>query len=165
MVKGEPLAFVLHDGAVVGDTRFRTGGLHVNANMLPRPERMVADGIMHAVPSCHPLLPRFVVVGVGQIIFAIVFVNPRSLVEIHQPFHGPHRAVQFHHIILQPSALTRAAPAVVDVSLSVVVHKHARVDEGIHSFDVALHGEVGSRFLARGHPDFPTSVPIGLAGK
>ena len=104
------------------------------------------------------------VVGIGQIIFAIVFVNPRSLVEIHQPFHGPHRAVQFHHVILQPSALARAASAVVNISLSVVVHKHARVDEGIHSFDVALHGEVGSRFLARGHPDFPTSVPISLAG-
>ena len=49
MVKGEPLAFVLHDGAMVGDTRFRTGGLHVNAHVFPRPERMVADGIMHAV--------------------------------------------------------------------------------------------------------------------
>ena len=104
------------------------------------------------------------VVGIGQIIFAIVFVNPRSLVEIHQSLHGLHRAVYLHHVVLQPAALARAAPAVVNISLSVVVHKHARVDEGIHSFDVALHGEVGSRFLARGHPDFPTSVPIGLAG-
>ena len=125
---------------------------------------MVAHGIAHTVVPLHAFLSGIVIVGIRKIIFPVVFVHPCSLVEIHQSLHGLHRAVYLHHVVLQPAALARAAPALVQVGLPVVVHKHAGVDNRIQTLDVSLHGEVGSRFLARGHPDFPTSVPIGLAG-
>ena len=95
---------------MVGETVRTT---HVNAHVLPRPERVVAHGIAHTVVPLHTFLSGIVIVGIRKIILPVVFVHPCSLVEIHQPLHGLHRAVYLHHVVLQPAALARAAPALV----------------------------------------------------
>ena len=120
---------------------------------------------MHAVVSFYAIVPVVVmVVRIGKVVFSFIFMYPCGFMKVYQTFHDFHFSIQFHHIIFQFASLTNTATAIVDICLAVIIHKDTRIYQRIHSFDISLYGEVCGRFFAGGYSDFPTSVPVRIAG-
>ena len=100
------------------------------------------------------------IVGIRQIIFTIILMYPSRLVKIFQTFHYLHRSVQFHHVIFQFPPFTKTATSIIDIGLSIVVHKNTRIDQRVHSFYITFYLKPFGRLTARSHSDFPAIIPI-----
>ena len=162
MVECKPLAFIFYDRTVIGIAVCR---LHIDTHRFPGTERVITDSIAHTVVTFHTVIPVFIVIiGIREIVFSIIFMNPCSFVEVFQTFHFLHFSIQFHHIIFQFAAFTNLAATVIDISLTVIIHKYTRVDQRVHSFDIPLHSKVSSRFFAGSYTDLPTIIPLRITG-
>lgn len=140
------------------------GRFHVYALVGPRSERRVTYGIAHAVVTGNTVVPPLImIVGVRQVILAVVLVNPSSFVEIFKAGHHLHGTVKLNHVVFETSAHASATATVIDIGFAVIVDKNARVDKRLHAFDVADHLEVGGRLIAYSDADLPALVPLRIA--
>ena len=91
--------------------------------------------------------------------------------EVGQSFHRAQRFCQFCHVIFQRSTYQTASTSVIEISLSVIIHKNTGVYHGETVIFHALHFEVGiqygeirSRFLTGSDTYTPSVVPVITAG-
>ena len=93
-----------------------------------------------------------------------MLMYPSSLMEIYQPFHSPHGTIQFYHIIFQLPSFADATTAIINVNLSVIIHKYTRINHRVHSFNISLHFKSFCGFYCLAHPIFPAVIPIRFTG-
>ena len=93
-----------------------------------------------------------------------MLMYPSSLMEIYQPFHSPHGTIQFYHIIFQLPSFADATTAIINVSLSVIIHKYTRINHRVHSFNISLHFKSFCGFIAGSHTNLPAVIPIRFTG-
>ena len=146
-----PVALVQHHRAVGG---VASGALEHHAARGPRAERAVGGGIAHAVLARR-------VVGIHEIIRVAALEHPGGLVEVLEPHHRLHLAVERHHVVAELAAHAHGTAADVDIAAAVVILEHAGIDERIvrHIPNVALIHKAACRRIAGSHADLPGAVP------
>ena len=162
VIEQVPLALVLHDAAVGG---VAVGRCENDALVLPRAQRGVAPAVAQLV--CAPVAGFLVVVGIHQVVFAVVLEHPGAFVIVLHAGHRDHGAVDLGHVVLELATDHPAAASVVEVGLAVIVDEHARVDHGesiAEALEIAeefqvLHG----RLVGNADAHLPGIVPVGSA--
>src|SRR5258708_20742540 len=153
MIEKIPLPLVFGEGSMVGIT---VRGVNEYTLIFAGAQRAGAGSITPGVFQ----LGRIMIVRIGKIVDPAALMHPGSLMEIFQSFHRLHFTIYSHHVVLQLSAPAMAAAAIVQVSLSIIVHEYAGIDHGFQPLDITLDLEVAGRFLTGGHPDLPGVVPL-----
>ncbi len=104
------------------------------------------------------------IIRIRQIIFSIILMYPGRFVEVRQSFHSLHGAIQFYHIIFQFATFAGATATIVDVGLSVIVHKYTRIDHRVHSLNISLYFKFFRRLVTGSYTDLPAIIPVCFAG-
>ena len=143
MVKEIPLPPIFHDGMMIRpaiDRRF----IHDDSLEFKRPHRAVS----HAIGQRFRLVPH---PWKGKIVFPFPFKDKRPFLEsVGQSRHRHRFRSKFHHIIFQ-LCHHHAAACPVDITLSVLVRQHTRVN-AVHSFYGTHLRHKGAAWLVRyGH--------------
>ncbi|MPN21302.1 hypothetical protein SDC9_168681 [bioreactor metagenome] len=102
------------------------------------------------------------IVGIGKIVNTVSLVHPGSFVKIIHSFHGLQCTVQLRHVVLEFGTKASASTTIVKVGLTIVVHKHIRIDLTIlrKSFQPTLqHNKIGCRLVADRDTDLPVLAP------
>ena len=83
---------------------------------------------------------------------------PSSFMKIFQSFHTSGFFRQFHHIVFHFGADDSATTAMIKISLSVIIDKHAGIDHSasiVNAFDISLYFKIFCRMFACCDSDFP----------